>query len=55
MTRLERAVVEIAAALESFTIDDMIVGGIANALTFYCDVPGTCRLAKHRLARRLGL
>ena len=32
MTRLERAVVEIAAALESLTIDYMIVGGIANAV-----------------------
>src|SRR5882762_10150665 len=32
MTRLEQAVVEIAAALESLTIDYMIVGGIANAV-----------------------
>lgn len=32
MTRLERAVVEIAAALESMRIDYMIVGGIANAV-----------------------
>jgi len=32
MTRLERAVVEIAAALESMTIDYMIVGGISNAV-----------------------
>jgi hypothetical protein len=32
MTLLERAVVEIAAALESMRIDYMIVGGIANAV-----------------------
>jgi hypothetical protein len=32
MTRLERAVVEIAAALESMRIDYMIVGGIAHAV-----------------------
>jgi hypothetical protein len=32
MTLLERAVVEIAAALDSMTIDYMIVGGIANAV-----------------------
>lgn len=32
MTLIERAVVEIAAALESMKIDYMIVGGIANAV-----------------------
>jgi hypothetical protein len=32
MTLLERAVVEIAAALESMRIDYMVVGGIANAV-----------------------
>jgi hypothetical protein len=32
MTALERAVVDIAAALESLRIDYMIVGGIANAI-----------------------
>lgn len=32
MTRLERAVADIAAALDSLSIDYMIVGGIANAV-----------------------
>jgi hypothetical protein len=32
MTLLERAVVQVAAALESMGIDYMIVGGIANAV-----------------------
>lgn len=32
MTLLERAVVEVATALESLKIDYMVVGGIANAV-----------------------
>ena len=32
MTLLERAVVEIATALESMKIDYIVVGGIANAV-----------------------